>query len=81
MANDLSGLDGYLTNGNWHTCECGKRFSDSDPGPCHVRCTICGQLFGEGEGDFQSEKCETCLEEERTREEDEALDYEEPDRV
>ena len=37
--------DDWRINGNWHRCECGARYSDSDGGACHSRCTGCKSLF------------------------------------
>jgi hypothetical protein len=36
--------DDYILNGEWHTCVCGARWSDSDGGPCHSKCDNCGDI-------------------------------------
>ena len=41
--------DDYILNGNWHKCACGARWSDSDGGPCHVKCEDCGELIDSDE--------------------------------
>jgi len=37
--------DDWRVNGEWHKCECGAEWSDSDGGPCHERCKHCGELI------------------------------------
>ena len=53
----MQGYDDWAMNGNWHTCICGARWSDSDGGPCHEECTSCGEAC---EGLDEDERCEEC---------------------
>lgn len=50
-----SGYDGWKTNGSWHTCVCGCRYSDADGGPCHDTCE-CGSIK-----DIDENLCQDCL--------------------
>ena len=36
--------DDMVINGEWHRCACGAQWSDSDGGPCHARCAMCGEV-------------------------------------
>ena len=51
--------DSWVQNGNWHKCQCGESWSDSDGGPCHERCKRCDALTDVDELD-DDQLCETC---------------------
>jgi hypothetical protein len=46
--------DDYLLHGEYHRCECGELWSDSDGGPCHTMCE-CGELT-----DNENGECDAC---------------------
>ena len=52
----MQDYDDWKLNGNWHTCVCGARYSDSDGGPCHWKCETKGCHNIIDEGDY----CEEC---------------------
>lgn len=54
-----SAYDNWRLNGNWHRCICGARWSDSDGGPCHVKCEDCGAVTHVD--DLEDGCCEDCV--------------------
>ena len=30
--------DRWISEGQWHVCDCGERWCDADGGPCHWTC-------------------------------------------
>ena len=50
----------WIINGDWHECECGRSWSDSDGGPCCSRCVKCGELFDNEEFD-EDGNCKKCF--------------------
>lgn len=51
--------DDWRVNGEWHLCECGRKWSDSDGGPCHVKCPTCDELSDPSEAD-DNDLCSKC---------------------
>ncbi len=48
------------TSGSYHRCVCGRPWSESDGGPCHIRCAECGCIYPAEEVD-QDGICVACL--------------------
>jgi len=56
----MRSYDDWIINGDWHKCECGRSWSDSDGGPCCSRCVKCGELFDNEEFD-EDGNCKKCF--------------------